>query len=273
MIRGTFKRSGATWTVILLALQSLPASAAEPVRSVEIVESSAFLEGYRAASEAQSADFYDLYSDRAVIHARIKNQSHGIAFQGRAFKAWGRQLLKDGGAALDGAIFRDVTVEQRGSRLLIRAKRYSTTRCYWDPNYQVGIEREGSSYRIVDERLTMNPTAHCVPDHAVVNASGSMTLPPPEFTLSPTRGSVRPLDSSGLAGWHPLSQQELSEKAMQLAQQIAAARTSLSRTQGAASPSLIGAAPLQAVSLDRGPSTASVGREDASSDLRVTPQE
>jgi hypothetical protein len=275
VIRGTPKRSGGSWAAILIALQSFAAaaSAAEPVRSVDIVESSAFLEVYRAASEAQSANFYDLYSDRAVIHARIQNHEQGIAFQGRAFKAWGRQLLREGRAALDGSIFRDATVEQRGSRLLIRAKRYSTTRCYWDPTYQVGIEREGPSYRIVDERLTANPTTHCVPEHAVVNASGSITLSPPEFTLSPRSGSVRPLDSQGIASWHPLSQQELADKAMQLAQQMAAARASLSRTNGAGSPSLIGAAPLRAVSLDRGSSTASVGREDASSDLRVTPQE
>jgi hypothetical protein len=270
---GALKQSGLTLAAALIALQSNPVSAAEPVRSVDIVESSAFLEGYRAASEAQSADFYDLYSDRAVIHARIQNHEQGIAFQGRAFKAWGRQLLKEGRAALDGSIFRDATVEQRGSRLLIRAKRYSTTRCYWDRTYQVGIEREGLSYRIVDERLTTKPTAHCVPEHAVVNASGSMTLPPPELTLSPTSGSGRPLDSQGLAGWHPLSQQELADKAMQLAQQISAARGSLSRANGAGSPSLTGAAPLRAVSLERGPSTASVGLEDASSDLRVTPQE
>jgi hypothetical protein len=240
---------------------------------VDIVESSAFLEGYRAASEAQSADFYDLYSERAVIHARVQDQSQGIAFQGRAFKAWGRQLLTEGRAALDGSIFRDATVEQRGNRLLIRAKRYSTTRCYWDPTYQVGIEREGPSYRIVDERLTTNPTAHCAPEHAVANASGSITPPPPEFTLSPPISSVRPFDPQSTASWHPLSQQELADKAMQLAQQMAAARASLSRANGASSPSLIGAAPLRSVSLNRGASTASMGREDAPSDLRVTPQE
>lgn len=270
MIRGRLKRSARAWAVILIALQSLPASAAEPVRSVDIVESSAFLEGYRAASEAQSADFYDLYSDRATIHARIHDHEQGIAFQGRAFKAWGRQLLMEGRAALDGSIFRDATVEQRGSRLLIRAKRYSTTRCYWDPTYRVGIEREGLSYRIVDERLTTNPTAHCVPEHAVVNAPGSMTLSPPP---SPAIGSVRPFDPQGTASWHPLSQQELADKAMQLAQQMAAARASLSRTNGAIPPSLMGMAPRVAVSSDSASSAASVVRADASSDLRVTPQE
>lgn len=275
MIRGTPKRSGGTWAAILIALQSFAAAApaAEAVRSVDIVESSAFLEGYRFASEAQSADFYDLYSERAVIHARIQDQSQGIAFQGRAFKAWGRQLLKEGRAALDGSIFRDATVEQRGSRLLIRAKRYSTTRCYWDPTYQVGIEREGPSYRIVDERLTTNPTAHCVPEHAVVNASGSLTPPPREFTLSPAISGVRPFDPQSTASWHPLSQQELADKAMQLAQQMATARASLSRTNGAGSPSLIAAVPRVAVSSDSSASAASIVHADAPSDLRVTPQE
>lgn len=273
MKRENIKRSGITWAVILGALQSFPTLAAEPVRSVEIVDSSAFLEGYRAASEGQSADFYDLYSDRAIIHARIQNRGQGMAFQGRAFKAWGRQLLKEGRAALDGSIFRDATVEQRGSRLLIRAKRYSTTRCYWDPTYQVGIEREGPIYRIVDERLTTNPTAHCVPENAVVNASASVTLPPPELTLTPTSRSVRPLESQRIAGWHPLSQQELADKAMQLAQQMAAARASLSRINGAGSPSLIGTAPPRAASPDGATLAASPGRVDASSDLRVTPQD
>jgi hypothetical protein len=273
VILGALKGSGAIWAVLLLALQSFPASAAEPVRSVDIVESSAFLEGYRAASEAQSADFYDLYSDRAVIHARIHDQSQGVAFQGRAFKAWGRQLLKEGRAALDGSIFRDATVEQRGSRLIIRAKRYSTTRCYWDPDYHVGIEREGPSYRIVDERLTTNPTAHCLAARTAVNASGSMPLSPLEFTRSPTSSSVQPLDSQGIANWHPLSQQELADKAMQLAQQMAAARAALSRANGAAYPSMNTPAAREAVSYDDGASAALRVRGNAWSDLRVTPQE
>jgi hypothetical protein len=167
-MRETLKRFGPTSAVILIALPSFAAPASEPVRAVDIVESSAFLEGYRVASEAHSAEFYDLYSDRAVIHVHIQDHEQGVAFQGRAFKGWGRQLLQEGRAAPDGSIFHDATVEQRGNRLLIRAKRYSTTKCYWDVGYQVGIEREGSSYRIVDERLTTNPSAHCPLEHAGV---------------------------------------------------------------------------------------------------------
>jgi hypothetical protein len=248
-----------------MALEALPVSAAEPVRSVDIVESSAFLEGYRAASEAQSAEFYELYSDRAVIHVRIPDHDQGIAFQGRAFKAWGRQLLAAGRAGPDGSVFRDATVEQRGNRLLIRANRYSSTRCYWDSGYQVGIQREGSTYRIVDERLMMSPTTHCPGGRATADASSPMIVPPPEFSLAPAPASVSLLDPPRTLGWHPLSQEELSEKAMQLAQQMLATRAAPSPPNSAA--------PRPVMAREGGPPVASRGRGDASGDLRVTPQE
>ena len=259
------KRSGAALAITLLALASLPVVAAEPVRSVDIVEASAFLDGYRAASEAQNPLFYDLYSDRAVVHARIQDHDQGVAFQGRAFKAWGRQLLNERRAGLDGSIFRDVTVEQRGGRLLIRAKRYSTTRCYWDLTYRVGIEREGPLYRIVDERLTTNPTAHCVPERAKTEAP--LSLPQPELSVPSTLETARLPDPRSAPGWHPLSEQELADKAMQLAQQIAAVRAAT------ASSSPTTAAQRPVVSAEVSASVTSTGRADTSDDLRVTPQE
>jgi hypothetical protein len=272
-MRRTFEQTAVALAAAWMALEALPVSAAEPVRSVDIVESSAFLEGYRAASEAQSPDFYELYSDRAVIHIRIQDHDQGIAFQGRAFKAWGRQLLAAGRAGPDGSVFRDATVEQRGNRLLIRAQRYSSTRCYWDAGYQVGIEREGSAYRIVDERLTMSPTAHCMQGRATAETSSPLIAPPPEFSLAPAPASVPLLDPPSTLGWHPLSQEELGERAMQFAQQMLAARAAPSPPKSAIPPFWASAAPQPAVAREGGPPVASVGRADAPSDLRVTPQE
>jgi hypothetical protein len=257
-------------TVILIALPPFAASATEPVRSVDIVEASAFLEGYRVASEAHSVDFYDLYSDRAVVHVRIQGHERGVAFQGRAFKAWGRQLLTDGRSAPDSSIFHEATVEQRGTRLLIRAKRYSTAKCYWDLNYQVGIEREGTSFRIVDERLTTQPAASCRSTGGGINTSGnSAWVTPFDYTGAPMSGSLRALDSERMAPWHPLSQQELADKAMQLAQQLAAARASQSQATGMTPKDLFGSAP---ASLLEGRSTAPLARPAVASDLRVTPE-
>jgi hypothetical protein len=263
-------RSWITGTVISIALPTFAASATEPVRSVDIVEATAFLEGYRAASEAHNVDFYDLYSDRAVVHVRIQDHERGVAFQGRAFKAWGRQLLTEGRSAPDSSIFHEATVEQRGPRLLIRAKRYSTAKCYWDLSYQVGIEREGTSFRIVDERLTTQPTASCRSTPAVINISGNTALvTPSDYTPSVMSGSPRALDSESMTQWHPLSQQELADKAMQLAQQLAAARASQSHATGMTPQDLIGSVP---TSLREDRSTATRSRPEVASDLRVTPE-
>jgi hypothetical protein len=260
------KRAALPGALIAMSLASFAATAAEPVRSVELVESSAFLEGYRSASEAQSADFYDLYSDRAIVHVRVQDHEQGIAFQGRAFKAWGRQLLKEGRAAPDGSIFQEASVEQRGTRLLIRAKRFSTCKCYWDLSYQVGIEREGASYRIVDERLTTQPAASCASTHARRNASASpVSVTPADATLA-TIGNLRAPNSENLT-WHPLSQQELADEAMRLAQQLSQAGASQFHAAGVSSRDLIGAAPVEIP--DKG--AVSRGRVNETGDLRVTP--
>jgi hypothetical protein len=264
VIRRKPKQWAAITVAAVIGLQSFRAAGAEPVRPMEIVESGGFLEAYRAAGEAQSTDFYDLYSDRAVIHIRTQDQDRGITFQGRAFKAWGRQLLKEGWTGLDASIFRDATVEQRGSRLLIRAKRYSTTRCYWDLTYQVGIEREGLSYRIVDERLTMNPAARCASVRIAVNVS-RMT--------APTSGGAGALDARR-AEWRPLSQPELTEKAMQLAAQWASSHAALSSSIDAAATASVGTAARPTVSFEAGrPPVATPARSDAIGDVHITPTE
>jgi hypothetical protein len=94
-------------------------------------------------------------------------------FDGRAFKRWGRELLEAGRISLDSSTFREATVQQRGSRLIIRAKRYSTTNCYWDDGYQMSIEREGASDRIIDERLAANLTSHCQESVPLLPSTGT----------------------------------------------------------------------------------------------------
>jgi hypothetical protein len=271
MRRGRGRQVGALLAFGWIALEPLWSWAGEPVRSVDIVESMAFLEGYRAASAAQSPDFYDFYSDRAVIHARIQHQDKGVAFQGRAYKQWGRELLVSGRAALDGSVFRDATVEQRGTRLVIRAKRYSTTRCYWDPTYQVGIEKEGASYRIVDERFTTNPAAQCVPGRASADPR-VVSLVPAEFSAPPGYPSTRVVDTPTMPAWHPLSQEELAGEARQLAQAIVAARPPGRPTNPAPLTVVVNAAGPSGTPQDPALSAAT-RRVDPPSDLRIPPQD
>lgn len=157
----------AIWLVVM------PAGAAGPVNSVSIEDAKAFLGQYATYSYAQSPQFYELYSDRAVIRARIEGFPTVNVFQGRAYKQWLRELVQTKASALDASVFQDATVERRAGRLVIRAKRYSLNRCYWDTDYRVGIEREGAQYRIVEEVMTTQPQARC--DAAQARANAGLT--------------------------------------------------------------------------------------------------
>ncbi len=117
----------------------------------------------------------------------------------------------------------------------------------------------------MEERLTTHPDAHCLPEHAKTEAA--LSLPQPDLSVPSTLASRRLLDPEGAMGWHPLSQQELADKARQLAEQIASARAAAASS----SPTLAAHRPV--VSPDSGASVASTGRADTSGDGRVTPQE
>jgi hypothetical protein len=148
-----------------------------------------------------------------MIHARIEGKSELLLFQGRAYKDWGRTLLASHRAAPDASEFRGATVETHGTRLVIRAKRYSLAHCFWDLRYAVVLEKEGGSYRIVDERLTTQPDGVC----ASVVASLKQEPIAPAF-----EGSVPTRPPTELPAWHPLSQDELTEAALKLARETAA---------------------------------------------------
>lgn len=254
------------WHFALLLPAAMTTVAGESVRSVDIVEATAFLEAYRTASDAQSADFYDLYSDRAVIHAHARDHVQGIVIEGKAFKTWGRQILSAGPGSLDGSVFREATVEQRGDRLVIRAKRYSSTRCYWDLSYLVGIEKEGNSYRIVEERLMTDPAARCSSDRTVFMDMPRGTAALPAQFTSPTE-APRLRQGEG-STWHPLSEEELTYKAQQLAQQMASKRS----TSPPAVAARVGSISAGGV-LDDSGSKGPVQNAKAPSDLHVTPPE
>jgi hypothetical protein len=249
----TARGSNVGGLLLLVGLAAASASAAEPVRPTDLIEATSFLETYRAASEAHRPDFYDLYSDRAIVHVSIRAQASGAAFQGRAFKAWGQKLLADRQAVPDVSAFRDVTVEQRGKRLVIRAKRYSLARCFWDSQYLVAIEREGASHRIVEEHLTMDPSARCGLTADGLDAPSYHARPEPAAPLLNIipPPAVRP-------DWHPLSAEAIEAEAT---------RRVLEEQQRR------GEAALERASVVRasGEATRMVAPEAVSSELHVTP--
>jgi hypothetical protein len=104
-----------------------------------------------------------------------------------------------------------------------------------------------------------------MPERAKTEAT--LSLPQPDLSVQSTVGSGRLLDSEGTMGWHPLSEHELADKAMQLAQQIATARAA------AASSSPTTSTQRPVVSAEGSASVASTVRGNTSGDLRVTPQD
>jgi hypothetical protein len=155
---------------------------------------------------------------------------------------------------------------------VIRAKRYSTTRCYWDPTYQVGVEKEGPSYRIVDERLTTNPSAQCAPGRASADPRVVSLVPLAELSGPPGYPSSRVVDAPTMPAWHPLSQEELAGQARQLAQAIVAARPSGRPTSPAPATVVVNAAGPIGTPQDAALSAAT-RRVDPPSDLRIPPQD
>ena len=252
-----------------LSALSWAASAAPPVRSEQLAEASAFLQAYRTEAQAQSAAFYDLYSDRAVIHASILNHADSVAFAGHAFKAWGRQRLSEGQGVLEASVFHDITVEEHGNRLLIRAKRYSTTRCYWDASYQVLIARSGPVYQIVEEHLTNDPASRCAPAITPDMASQGVGTPAGVSADAVMVRAIAPAEEP----WHPLSQQELASQAMQLARSMPTPPPSAAAAAGESAPPDADAVAQPHAYLSQGPARVSSRLDNASDDPRLTPAE
>ena len=203
----------------LVALMGASARAADPVNPAQLAEVRAFLDQYAALSRSQSPDFYDLYSDHATVHARIKGQVNEVAFSGRSYKDWSRQLLLAHRIAIDVSEFRDAMIEQRRGRIIIRAKRFADSRCFWDVDYQVALEREANFLKIVDERFTSAPEGVCQARQAA--------------SVSELRADVGS-HSFAVASppWRPMTQEEIARSALKLAREVAGSRND----KAAASP-------------------------------------
>jgi hypothetical protein len=200
---------------VLMALAGIAAlgasaRAADPVSPAQLAEARTFLDQYTALSRSQAPEFYGLYSDRATIHARVQGQMNEVAFSGQSYKAWGQQLLVAHRIAIDISEFHGATVEQRGNRTIIRAKRLALDRCFWDVNYQLTLRRELGFLRIVDERFATDRNSACPP---VQEKSSSVVGEDALLGQIPAQ-----------RGWRPMSREEIAQMALRLAEEAAAKR-------------------------------------------------
>ena len=107
----------------------------------------------------------DLYRDDA--HVRIATMVDGRETRASVVdgKRWKQQLRAgwfDGSTRLEASSFEGASVTTEGNRLLIRARRYSHTRCYWDNSYAVAIEPDrAGQLHIVEERINFERSTLC----------------------------------------------------------------------------------------------------------------
>ena len=169
------------------------AVAASTVDASLVEQSKAFLRRYAELSATQSPELLDLYSDKATIRARAADRAGATTVvDGRSFKALMRESMLRGRAEADASNFHQGTVEQRGERLLVRARRYSANRCYWDDVYVMVLVREQSGWVILEETISTQMESRCSATQAAAGSNGvrSEVAPLPgaaalTFTQSP----------------------------------------------------------------------------------------
>lgn len=190
---------------LAMSAASLAVGAAEPQQDGQAAakEARMFLLRYVGLTATSDVAALDMYRDDARI--RVSSWQGGREAQaGLAIgKGWKQQLRAgwfDGTTRMEASSFQDATVIAQGNRLLIRAKRYSQTRCYWDNGYAVAIEPDKNGhYQIVEERVTFQRDALCpraptltaaaspVPAGRPVVAAAAAT----PFPLSQTQSAAR----------------------------------------------------------------------------------
>ena len=168
------------WVRLLLisvvVMCSLPkaAAAAATVDPSLVEEAKSLLRRYAELSATQSSLLLDLYSDKATIRLLLAaTAATSTLIDGRSFKALMRESMLKGSAEADASNFHQGTVEQRGERLLVRARRYSANRCYWDDAYVVVLVREQSGWVILEETIATQMESRCSASQLATGVNGS----------------------------------------------------------------------------------------------------
>lgn len=149
----------------LLVAVPLGVSAATPAATPDSSkEAKTFLLRYTGLTGTSDVATLNLYRDDARV--QIWSWQDGKSQPGQVSgKEWKKQLRSgwfDGTTKLEASSFEGARVTQNGKRLVIHARRYSQTRCYWDNGYAVAIEPgEHGQYQIVEERISFQRDSFC----------------------------------------------------------------------------------------------------------------
>ena len=152
---------------LLICLVSIgaPAFAAEPLVVDANKEARFFLLRYVGLTATSDVGVLDLYRDdarvRVASYTGERETQVGIV-RGKDWKQQLRAGWYDGSSRLKESSFQGATVLRDGDRLVIRAKRYSQTNCYWDDGYAVVIVPDTfGQFQILEERINFQRNSAC----------------------------------------------------------------------------------------------------------------
>lgn len=162
-VRSTFRmRNLVLWllwgaSMAALAQDAPPADATKEARQ--------FLLRYAGLTSTSDVAVLELYRDDARIRVTSylgERQTQAGVVRGTDWKGQLRAGWYDGTSRLEASSFQDASVVLDRERLVIRARRYSQTGCYWDNGYAVAIvaDRTGQ-YQIAEERISFQRASSC----------------------------------------------------------------------------------------------------------------
>lgn len=154
------------------------AASAQPTAGADAVaQARQFLLRYASLTDTSNVAALDLYRDDARIHVasyRRERETQAGSTGGADWKRLLRTGWANGTTRLEASRFQDATVERDSDRLVIHARRYSQTGCYWDNGYRVTIAPSATGqYQIVEERLSFQRGSSCPATDAVPPAAAA----------------------------------------------------------------------------------------------------
>lgn len=140
----------------------------EPI-SLQLTEAEAtsVFESYQAAAENLDPKIIEFYFENAKISSSITYPSGVVRTSSMPTHMWITQIGRAMAAAdtADGGtyyVYSDITVSAEGKQAVVKANRYAPSRCYWDTNYSMVLEKQADGIvRIVEENLNIPFLSEC----------------------------------------------------------------------------------------------------------------
>jgi hypothetical protein len=125
----------------------------------------AFFAKYVELGDAYDEKVATLYADNAAIRT-YRRYPHGLErameLSGTQWKTLIVKAMPVAKAQADKSTYSDIEISTTGSKVKIKAKRYSVRKCYTDTGYFMVIERQtNGEYLIVEEYFETQPQSNC----------------------------------------------------------------------------------------------------------------